>query len=254
MRQQQASARLRAESGGPFRPGIMKFLCALLKHKWEGCRCRRCGLKRNTGHSWNGCMCRRCGVRRNAGHSWVGCTCTLCGEWRNEGHRWQGCVCRICGRRQHRFDSFVCSVCGERASMDDISKHLSDVVFLLFGFARLSPHLFPHLSGATFVEPASGRQKALEDLWRLRPIMLRITNRDEREHLSAKTAEKCALAALAQTIGVAGVQIALTAGPYEHTRRREVLIGIVDRVVAAALAEEPIEREEWERGIQQLIY
>ena len=41
------------------------------------------------GHKWNGCKCSRCGKTRDESHAWKGCTCTICGKTRDEGHVWK---------------------------------------------------------------------------------------------------------------------------------------------------------------------
>ena len=95
-------------------------IACLFGHKWNGCRCKRCGIIRDYSHEfqpvagkctercaacgkekplphqWNGCQCARCGAHRDTGHDWNGCTCRICGTIREEGHDWDGCTCRIC--------------------------------------------------------------------------------------------------------------------------------------------------------------
>jgi len=53
--------------------------------------CDRCGFKSPRpcpfGHKWQGCYCRSCGLRRTESpHIWVGCTCAAC-KWTN--HDWR---------------------------------------------------------------------------------------------------------------------------------------------------------------------
>ena len=78
-----------------------------LFHKWDGCRCSRCGELRDTRHYWAGCRCRTCGKQRDEGHEWNGCTCRICGKRRNEGHDWNGCTCRICGKRREDAHEWI---------------------------------------------------------------------------------------------------------------------------------------------------
>ena len=68
------------------------------QHSWNGCKCSRCGKTRDEQHDWNGCICSRCGKRRNDKHSWNGCKCSSCGFVREEGHKWVNCKCTTCGR------------------------------------------------------------------------------------------------------------------------------------------------------------
>jgi len=35
--------------------------CLFLLHKWDGCKCSRCGSTRNKNHNWDGWKCSRCG-------------------------------------------------------------------------------------------------------------------------------------------------------------------------------------------------
>ena len=35
------------------------------------------------------------------GHKWDGCKCSKCGKIRDEGHTWKGCVCSKCGKTVH---------------------------------------------------------------------------------------------------------------------------------------------------------
>ena len=36
-------------------------MACLFGHKWDGCKCEKCGKVRDVGHSWNGCVCEACG-------------------------------------------------------------------------------------------------------------------------------------------------------------------------------------------------
>jgi hypothetical protein len=37
------------------------MVCKLFGHKWQGCKCTRCGETRDTGHDWRDSKCVRCG-------------------------------------------------------------------------------------------------------------------------------------------------------------------------------------------------
>ena len=80
----------------------MGFSCKLLGHKWEGCKCARCGEKRDTEHDWivTDCAkkCSRCGKVITV-HKWEGCKCIVCGEARDEQHKYKGAVCSVCGAK-----------------------------------------------------------------------------------------------------------------------------------------------------------
>lgn len=92
----------------------------LFGHRWDGCKCKRCGRTREKKHDWNGCVCRRCGRKRDKDHDWDGCVCRRCGKKQDKEHDWDGCICRRCGQRKfsddegHIWDGCVCTVCGAR--------------------------------------------------------------------------------------------------------------------------------------------
>lgn len=93
----------------------MSILCKL-GHKWEGCRCKRCGqTKPHTfGEAGKDCKatCQVCG-RQEIQHDWQGCTCDRCGEKRNMEHDLQRVspegelyVCAKCGRAEYKISLF----------------------------------------------------------------------------------------------------------------------------------------------------
>ena len=47
------------------------------------------------------------------GHKWNGCKCRKCGNTRDEGHVWNGCICSICGKEVHIYSKYKCSKCGK---------------------------------------------------------------------------------------------------------------------------------------------
>lgn len=62
----------------------MKLLC-LLGHKWNYCKCSRCGELRDENHKWDYCKCEICGKARDENHNWDGCKCKKCGKIRVDG-------------------------------------------------------------------------------------------------------------------------------------------------------------------------
>jgi len=44
----------------------MNWKC-LFGHKWNGCKCEKCGKTRDEQHDLNGCKCKRCGAEK---HDW----------------------------------------------------------------------------------------------------------------------------------------------------------------------------------------
>ena len=84
-----------------------------LIHKWDGCKCIKCGYIRDKNHAWYGCTCNKCGKVRDKEHIWSvhddkypsnfkvyieRCTCLKCGKYRDEHHIWKCGVCELCGK------------------------------------------------------------------------------------------------------------------------------------------------------------
>ena len=113
----------------------MKLSC-IFGHRWNGCKCARCGEVRDTGHEFNGCTCKYCGLRRDTGHDFKykfkakNClgTCSICQKTVELPHDFKPvpgkCYmeCTRChGQTQpnHQYQSEpgsckkVCSVCGK---------------------------------------------------------------------------------------------------------------------------------------------
>jgi len=92
-------------------------LCSILGHKWDNCKCKRCGTTRDEEHKWileGNCIerCSICGKARSIEHEWKDCKCERCGITRGEGHKWEllkgRCIkkCSICGTQieiSHEF-------------------------------------------------------------------------------------------------------------------------------------------------------
>jgi len=69
-------------------------------HKWNGCKCSKCGKTRDEKHEWNGCKCSKCGKERDEQHDWNGCKCSRCSKTRNEQHDWKELKCWKCGKKR----------------------------------------------------------------------------------------------------------------------------------------------------------
>jgi hypothetical protein len=88
-------------------------LKCLFGHKWNGCKCERCGAVRDEEHKCvimeGKCIekCSVCGKEREIEHEWTGCKCTRCGETRNEGHLPDNGKCSICGIKMKPINSFT---------------------------------------------------------------------------------------------------------------------------------------------------
>jgi len=94
----------------------MSILCKMNLHAWTGCKCKRCGIRRDAEHSWEGCLCTSCGTIQYQGHSWQGCKCVRCGSVRDVEHDWStNCAkCAKCGQTRknaHVLDGYTCVRC-----------------------------------------------------------------------------------------------------------------------------------------------
>ena len=80
------------------------------------------GLKCLFGHKWNGCKCEKCGKLRDEQHNWDLCKgkCKLCDKTCDEQHDWKGCTCSRCGKVRHDWDDCKgkCNRCGETREED----------------------------------------------------------------------------------------------------------------------------------------
>ncbi len=110
----------------------MKMLCKVFGHKWNHCKCSRCGAERDEAHVWDGCVCSVCGKTRGEGHSYEPVPkgyfevtlgpnytsrselnsyhrlkCSKCGAEKREDHTWtgKGCAtkCAVCGAMPINF-------------------------------------------------------------------------------------------------------------------------------------------------------
>ncbi len=120
----------------------MGLICTLLGHRYEHCRCVRCGHIRDAEHQWEEVegrcerVCAVCGKREEIPHDWFYCRCKRCGQQRDTHHRWlkkSACeqVCRVCGQERETHDwrhidrgLDRCAVCGKthRLSAEEIAR------------------------------------------------------------------------------------------------------------------------------------
>ena len=97
--------------------GVDMSLCII--HKWQGCKCVKCGKQRDEGHDWEGCRCKNCGKIKHVyevvniehifgdGCKWDitrECTGPGCGTW---------CDSYYEGRESRTIKTFKCKYCGE---------------------------------------------------------------------------------------------------------------------------------------------
>jgi len=82
-------------------------MACLLGHKWDGCKCSKCGKTRDKLHDWDLCKgkCKRCGKIQPEQHDWQGCKCSKCGK---ENHHWVEGKCSLCNKEKEKS----CSVFG----------------------------------------------------------------------------------------------------------------------------------------------
>ena len=105
----------------------MKLSC-LFGHKWEGCKCQRCGKLRDEEHKWNYCKCLKCGKVRDEEHNFTYrkkdentcvATCRKCKKIVEQPHDWNSCECKKCGATCHDYQPIPdsckkkCTKCGD---------------------------------------------------------------------------------------------------------------------------------------------
>ena len=103
-------------------------MACLFGHKWNGCKCSKCGKTRDEHHKWDLCKgkCSICGKTQNEQHDWNGCKCSRCGATRDEQHEWDGCKCNRCGMtrdEQHNWKGCMCFRCYKKRDENHIHKN-----------------------------------------------------------------------------------------------------------------------------------
>ena len=85
-------------------------MACLFGHKWNGCKCSKCGKTRNTGHSFENVLgkclkkCSICGEDLQVAHSYVSLSgvcelqCQVCGQINELPHEVAGSACSKCGK------------------------------------------------------------------------------------------------------------------------------------------------------------
>lgn len=87
-------------------------MACIIFHKWDSCKCRKCGAVRDQNHKWSGCICQVCGKEN---HDYIDCKCRKCGAVRDQNHKWSGCICQVCGKGNHHEWGCRCCVCGKES-------------------------------------------------------------------------------------------------------------------------------------------
>jgi len=79
---------------------------ACLFHKWDGCKCSKCGEIREKKHHYSGCQCIRCGTKRDYEHDYkldsIECyeVCVICGKKGEVKHEYTNGICKKCGKQE----------------------------------------------------------------------------------------------------------------------------------------------------------
>lgn len=77
-------------------------MACIFGHKWDGCKCKKCGKVRDEGHNYQ-VMDGKCSEK-----------CSICGKTRELEHKWKGCMCERCGQtRPHKWNNNTCVQCGK---------------------------------------------------------------------------------------------------------------------------------------------
>ena len=97
----------------------MALACKIAGHRWNGCKCSRCGERRNEGHDFQfveGACRKRCSIcydSLDVPHDWNGCMCARCGEKRDRDHSWNKAeVYSGGGSKKRLYHLRKCSTCG----------------------------------------------------------------------------------------------------------------------------------------------
>jgi hypothetical protein len=120
----------------------MNLKC-LFGHKWNDCKCERCGETRDEEHKWiilkGKCIekCSMCGKERGIEHKWNHCKCEICGTTRDEEHNYvfinETCIvkCSICGkeREMHTYNfrglGYKCTKCGALKQFKSVEEYIA---------------------------------------------------------------------------------------------------------------------------------
>lgn len=131
----------------------------ILFHKWNGCVCKECGIKRSEiisykeyqrlesssqYHKWDGCVCVICGETRSSApgielkHDFDRCVCRKCGikkQFNEQGHIWSEGKCSKCGifdsKKSARSEHKICYYCKKPIISEEkwVSDKLSEIAY-----------------------------------------------------------------------------------------------------------------------------
>lgn len=205
----------------------MAFLCSFGIHRWDGCKCIRCGAKRDEDHSW------------------INCRCSRCGETRDVGHAWDGCVCSVCGKEDHDYKFVFCTKCKKKRRRSDIGEALGRVIYDHIGAGKLSALYLPGLD-VTVLEP--NVSNTIEDLWMYRHGIDNSYSDSEKTMIVSETAESCfgeLLSSIAMSNIMGGYRV-----PTKQPCDKEAAMSLISRIVEAVLLAKVETKEHWTKQIE----
>lgn len=97
-------------------------ICRIIGHRWNHCKCERCGTVQNANHMWNSCRCSVCYSVRDQEHQWMGCQCKICRKTRNEEHLFVYANGNGSNAEQHRLSCKRCHATKNEAHQWDIDE------------------------------------------------------------------------------------------------------------------------------------
>jgi len=106
-------------------------------------KCINCGKTLSVEHSWSGCKCSRCGKKRDENHKFSRVPgkcekmCDICGKKQKTDHEYEKAtgkcllLCTICGdnKKSHNYNNNKCTDCGDQkllCAKCDITKTIID--------------------------------------------------------------------------------------------------------------------------------
>ncbi len=101
-------------------------IACLFGHKWNGCKCERCGETRDEQHDWGGCRCIKCGKNRDEQHNWDGLNCSVCHKSRSVKEiSDQFLLAKIAKNDNYPFDTRIAALheINNMSLLEDIIKH-----------------------------------------------------------------------------------------------------------------------------------
>ena len=190
----------------------MSIVCNIAGHKWNGCKCLRCGVLRDREHEWRPVQgqctekcricghtrtvehkwepvldkceekCNICGQVRKIDHTWNGCRCERCGEIRNESHKWESVAgkceekCVVCGQTRtipHTFVNGICTICG----YEEVNEIIAEIKNCSYRYPDQVSKLISQVNDKTKLFPLITNEDAWKcDLRKLEIIIEAIKN------------------------------------------------------------------------------